>query len=349
MYQKYFDLPETTIDPSLCSRRHYKSKEQTGSHLMRLDAIAVLLRRAVSIMSVDISVNARRAYTNRCEAFIEWYLYQPPAPLLTQVKKYLEYLRDRRMLAPRTVQSYINTIKQVINFAAALNPELAPAAAQMILVKTPTVQGETYGTRLTVEQAQTLISMPGTHTAKGLRDTAILSILVIIGLRRAEVCGLHWGQVKEIDGVNIIADIKSKHGRIRTVKLPDWLFWQLFEWGAASGVDLTKSDQHIFFPITKDGYLKSERGLTPHAIYKLILAYAYKAELPKVRPHDLRRTAASLARKGGASIEQVQIMLGHNNPQTTSRYIGETLDLNDNAVDYSPLSLDIEWDGSWSG
>lgn len=56
--------------------------------------------------------------------------------------------------------------------------------------------------------------------------------------------------------------------------------------------------------------------------------------------HDLRRTAASLARKGGASIEQVQVMLGHANSQTTSEYIGEGLDLADHAVDYSQVKIE---------
>jgi integrase len=79
--------------------------------------------------------------------------------------------------------------------------------------------------------------------------------------------------------------------------------------------------------------------MTPHAIYKLINTYTAMTGLPPVKPHDLRRTAALLARRGGASIEQVQIMLGHASPQTTSNYIGETLDLDDNAVDYNPLRL----------
>jgi hypothetical protein len=32
-------------------------------------------------------------------------------------------------------------------------------------------------------------------------------------------------------------------------------------------------------------------------------------------------------------------MLGHASPQTTSSYIGETLNLDDNAVDYNPLRI----------
>ena len=67
--------------------------------------------------------------------------------------------------------------------------------------------------------------------------------------------------------------------------------------------------------------------------------YTEQIGLEGISPHDLRRTAASLARKGGASIEQVQVMLGHANPQTTSEYIGEGLDLEDHAVDYSDISI----------
>ncbi len=44
-------------------------------------------------------------------------------------------------------------------------------------------------------------------------------------------------------------------------------------------------------------------------------------------------------RRGGASNEQVQVMLGHSSPQTTSQYIGEGLDLDDHAVDYSDVRV----------
>jgi hypothetical protein len=39
------------------------------------------------------------------------------------------------------------------------------------------------------------------------------------------------------------------------------------------------------------------------------------------------------------STEQVQVMLGHANPQTTSEYIGEGLDLEDHAVDYNQAEI----------
>ena len=45
--------------------------------------------------------------------------------------------------------------------------------------------------------------------------------------------------------------------------------------------------------------------------------------------HDCRRTFAKLALKGGARLEQIQLSLGHQSIQTTQRYPGVELDLQD--------------------
>ena len=51
--------------------------------------------------------------------------------------------------------------------------------------------------------------------------------------------------------------------------------------------------------------------------------------------------SSSGAKKAGATIEQVQVMLGHASPQVTSHYIGEGVNLDDHAVDYHPVSLKL--------
>jgi integrase len=250
------------------------------------------------------------------------------------------YLRDDQELAPRSIQAHINTIKGMLRTAAALEPALVAGLPQLDLVKAPVVRGEIHGKRLTAQQAKTLLDAPGKETVKGLRDSAILGLLLTLGLRRSEICNLTWGHVVEVDGHKVIANLKGKHGRIRTLKLPIWLWRLIVGWGEASGADMNNPERRIFVPVTKDKRVLLRRvGITPHAIYKMINFYTDQAGLPAVKPHDLRRTAALLARRGGASIEQVQLMLGHASPQTTSNYIGESLDLDDNAVDYSPLRL----------
>ncbi len=299
-----------------------------------------LFQQAVATFIAGMALNTQRAYASRLQAFLSWQRRQDPAPFVAHLKQYVGYLRDSRGLSPRSVQAHLNTIKGMLRTAAALEPSLATGLPQLELVKAPVVRGEVHGRRLTAQQAKRLLEAPGTETAKGARDTAILGLLLTLGLRRSEICSLTWGHLIDMDGHHVIANLKGKHGRIRTLKLPAWLWRALYRWGEASGLDVTNPEERIFVPITKDGHvLTHRRGISPHAIYKMLNYYTARSGLPAVKPHDLRRTAALLARRGGASIEQVQLMLGHASPQTTSNYIGESLDLDDNAVDYTPLRL----------
>jgi integrase len=58
-----------------------------------------------------------------------------------------------------------------------------------------------------------------------------------------------------------------------------------------------------------------------------------------VAPHDLRRTYAKLAHKGGAKLDQIQLSLGHASLTTTERYLGVHQDLNNAPCDYLHLDL----------
>ncbi len=299
-----------------------------------------LLDQAVATYLAGLAPNTQRAYASRLDAFMEWRAGQPSAPLVVHLKQYVAFLQTERGLSARSVQAHINTIKGMMRTAAALEPRLAAGLPQLELVKPPRVRGQVQGRRLTADQSRRLLDAPGTKTIKGLRDSAILGLLLALGLRRSEVCNLTWGHLMELEGHKVIANLQGKHGRVRTLKVPLWLWNLLITWGEAAGSAMDQPSERIFVPITKDGKVLNYRdGITPHAIYKLVNHYTKETGLPPVKPHDLRRTAALLSRRGGASIEKVQIMLGHASPQTTSSYIGEMLDLDDNAVDYNPLEL----------
>jgi integrase len=143
-------------------------------------------------------------------------------------------------------------------------------------------------------------------------------------------------RVGEIDGHKVVKILTGKHGRTRAVKLPKGLYEWLETYAGAGGLN-TSPEAPVFVAIGKRNRILHGQRLTASAVAWLVKEYACRIGLCDISPHDLRRTAASLARKGGASIEQV--MLGHASPQTTSQYIGEGLDLDDHAVDYSGVDL----------
>lgn len=64
-----------------------------------------------------------------------------------------------------------------------------------------------------------------------------------------------------------------------------------------------------------------------------------RAEKLLLAPHDLRRTFAKLARSGQAPLKQIQLAPGHQDIQTTRRYLGTELDLADAACDRLGISL----------
>jgi integrase len=69
------------------------------------------------------------------------------------------------------------------------------------------------------------------------------------------------------------------------------------------------------------------------------MEYAASAGVGRIAPHDLRRTFAKLAHKGGSGLDQIQLSLGHASIQTTETYLGVEQDLTDAPCDRLGLRL----------
>ena len=62
-------------------------------------------------------------------------------------------------------------------------------------------------------------------------------------------------------------------------------------------------------------------------IWHVVTRSARKIGIPRLAPHDLRRTCAKLCRASGGDLEQIQFLLGHSSIQTTERYLGSKQNL----------------------
>jgi integrase len=194
--------------------------------------------------------------------------------------------------------------------------------------------GRRSGNWLIHEQAQRLINSPDTSTLKGLRDRAIFAVMLGAGLRRPEVAGLTFDHIQQREGRWVIVDLLGKGNRVRTVPMPSWCKHAIDEWALAAGL----SSGRVFVSINKGGVLSGE-GMTPQAVYNVVDEHATACGLP-VAAHDLRRTFAKLAHKGGAALEQIQLTLGHASIQTTERYLGVEQRLDVAPCDLLGLRLD---------
>jgi len=142
------------------------------------------------------------------------------------------------------------------------------------------------GNWLSIRQAQTLLNAPDVSTKKGLRDRAMLAVLLGCGLRRSEVAALTFRHIQQRDNRWCIVDLVGKHGRVRTIPIPTWVKVAIDAWSAAAGI----VEGHVLRPVKRSDQVQGER-MTEKVVWQLLQPYATAAGIPGIAPHDLRRYA----------------------------------------------------------
>jgi integrase/recombinase XerD len=280
------------------------------------------------------SEHSRRAYERALLDFFHWHRGVGRSQLnKAVVQRYAAGLREAGMAAS-SINQRLSAIRKLA-LEAADNGVLDPQVANGIrAVRGARREGRRTGNWLTREEAQSWLSAPDRRTLRGRRDRALLSVLIGCGLRRSEAAGLTFGHVQQRDGRWVLVDLIGKRDKIRSVPMPNWAKAAIDEWSKASGV----AEGLVFRAVNKGDRVIGD-GITPQAIYNIIVRYAGELKKAGVAPHDLRRTFAKLAHKGGAAIDQIQLSLGHESIQTTEEYLGVEQDLTDAPCDHLGLRL----------
>lgn len=198
-------------------------------------------------------------------------------------------------------------------------------------VNKPSVNAYTNATWLDKNQAKALLSQPNRYTVKGKRDYAILLTLLLTGLRRSELTNIRRGDIQE-RGEKLYLTYNCKGGTKMVRDIPRRCWEAIEDYLIASGREIV-DDSPLFISTTDAGerlrryYGKNGHNghhpITPEAIRQMVACYSRRVfgEDVKVSPHTLRHTAATLLRKSGRSIEEVQSFLKHRRVDTTRRYL----------------------------
>src|ERR1700676_3850663 len=178
----------------------------------------------------------KRVYNMALDEFMDWF-QQAPRPGFTKatVSAWRVSLEERG-LGSSSIIIRMSAIRKLAADAAD-NGLLAPELAQGISrVKSVKSTGIRVGNWLSQKQAQALLSAPDITTVAGLRDRAILAVLLGCGLRRSEVAALTFAHVQQRDGRWCIVDLMGKHGRVRTIPMPTWVKLAIDTWTTATGI-----------------------------------------------------------------------------------------------------------------
>jgi integrase/recombinase XerD len=158
------------------------------------------------------------------------------------------------------------------------------------------------------EEAQKLLKQPNKRYPTGLRNKAMMSLMLHCGLRVSEVINLRPGNINLTKGRLRIENCKGN--KDRDLAIPEYLVDLLDSWRK-------KRPQSDWFFSTLKGKKLSKRYLQ-----QMVKRYAEKAGIKKrVSPHTLRHTYATQYYRQTKDIETLRRILGHSDISTTTIYI----------------------------
>src|SRR5258708_10362366 len=193
------------------------------NHLIAVEKIAQWQKLKALVLDSVSSTITKRVYNMALDEFINWY-EQAPRPGFTKatVSAWRVSL-EARGLGSSSIIIRMSAIRKLA-VEASDNGLLAPElAAGISRVKSARSVGIRVGNWLSLRQAQELLSEPDITTMKGLRDRAMLAVLLGCGLRRSEVAALTFTHLQQRDGRWCIVDLVGKHDRVRTAPMPTWV------------------------------------------------------------------------------------------------------------------------------
>src|SRR5574340_854090 len=277
------------------------------------------------------SGHSKRMYSIYVSQFLDWYQDQnKPGLNKAVVQEYRQHLQTMGF-SGASINGRLSAIRKLAEEAAdngLIDTIHANGISRVGGVKQ---RGTRIGKWLNLDQVKVLLNLPDTSTLKGLRDKALLALMLCSGLRRSEIVNLTYDHVQELDGRWVVVDIIGKGNRLRSVPIPGWAKQTIDDWTHAA--DLLHGK--IFRAVNKGGRVVGE-GINPQTVRDVVNYYSEKMGF-KFAAHDLRRTYAKLAQKGGAGLDQIQLSLGHASIQTTERYLGVTQSLTDAPCDHLGL------------
>lgn len=233
-------------------------------------------------------------------------------PQREDIVAYRDYLKlDHK---PTTVQSYLAAVKLFFQWTE--REGLYPNVADRVKgAKLDTEHKKDY---LTSKQTLKLLDTIDRSSIKGLRDYAILALMVTTGLRTISIIRANVEDIRTAgDAVALYYQGKGHEEKADYVKLAEPVEEAIRRYLKARGA--TDGKEPLFTSIAhrNGGERMTTRSISRVAKDNLIAA---GLESDRLTAHSLRHTAATLNLLNGGTVEETQQLLGHANINTTLIY-----------------------------
>lgn len=260
----------------------------------------------------------REAYRRTVEQMFDFLEVEMPtaitAQLLAAWRAEMVGKMERGALAPATVARHISAAREFWKFAAVVG--LSPVRPDVVEVALPSVKHHTVKPYEILSEAEEKRLLSWARRERSPRDALMLEIMLRLGLRVSEVAGLSIEDLTRDDEERMLLRIRKGKGRKdRVLPLPSDLMVKIMRYVSADR-DAEDDQPWVFISRQGDGRLTSRR------IQQIVDECVIGAGLTRdISPHSLRHTCAVRLLRKGASVVEVQKILGHSSIRTTQRYL----------------------------
>jgi len=197
--------------------------------------------------------------------------------------------------------------------------------------------GNKLPTAASLQTAERLLMAPDLDTFKGVRDAAILALLIGGGFRVAGLCQLNESHLlwqRDIDdSERLIIKVLEKGKKERLVPMPSearLLLRAYLGHPQLKAIDrtLTDGDKVLFVSlrnrtIPEHDYHGARRRISPKSVDDMIKLYGNKLGLPpeQLHAHAMRHLYGTELAESDMDVLKGQALLGHADPKTTAIYM----------------------------
>lgn len=255
---------------------------------------------------------------------------------LRAVEKFLAWCMERELalhqIAPAHVGNYLDSHRGAIPTKkldlAALRKFFDLLVLRHVIVLNPAscVRGERYQVmegktpEIGPNQARQLLRSIKLETVVGLRDQAIIGLLIYTAVRVGAIAKLNLADLHH-DGTQNVFRFLEKGGKVREIPARHDLDAMIVQYLHASGATFSDRAEPMFRTARGRTDELTNRRMSAIDMCRMVKRRLKEAGLPtRLSPHSFRTATITDLLEQGVPLEDVQYLAGHADPRTTRLY-----------------------------
>lgn len=256
------------------------------------------------------------------------------------IEKWIEWLSDVRSCSPATCNNRLGSLRTFLRFISDRSLEylyLYEEATNIPLIKTPKAKVK----GLSNEAVKAIFAIPDTSTMTGVRDYVLMLVMYSTAARINEVLSIKLKDIY-LKASKPYINIIGKGNKARTLYILPKVVNSIEKYLRIYHESSEDSEAYLFYSKIRGPHEK----ITQPAVDKRLKAIAAKARLKctdvpsNLHAHQFRHAKASHWLEKGMNIAQISFLLGHENVETTMKYLDISLEEERKAL--QTLENDIE-------